>query len=278
MAQLVPHRGMYVVFQAGGLRLGIPATSIHEVRSLQELSARDQALLPPEDDLAALFGLPADQSATEALVIDMKPARMLRVARVEEVADLADAPFFALPQRIRLAVQGAIRGARLHRGQLLLELAPEALVTLVRTPRPPPPSFTPPSSFSGVPERVLVFRSGERRLAAALADVSQVVPSPTVCPVPLLPAHLWGILHHERTLHVVADAAIIFGGASSRPPPLVVLIDIAGVPLAVAADRVDGIRDNLTLSAKTEVPGAWELVDREGALYLPEYGRLFEHV
>ena len=276
--RLVPHRGMYVVFRAGGLRLGIPATSIHEVQSLDQLSEQDLAVLPEQDDLAALFGLSPERNARVALIIDMRPARMLRVSAVEAVVDLSGAPFFALPDRIRLAAQGAVRGARLHRGELLLELAPEALVTLVREQIStlPAPSF--PRPLAAPPDRALIFAAGGRRLAAALSDVIQVVTAPAVCPVPLLPDHLWGILHHERTLHVVADAAALFGVRSERPPPLAILLDVPGVPLAIAASRVEGIRDGLQLAPEGVVPGAWLLADREGVVHLPVYDGLVEHV
>jgi chemotaxis signal transduction protein len=123
-----------------------------------------------------------------------------------------------------------------------------------------------------------VFQAGGRRLAASLADVIQVVTAPAVCPVPLLPAHLWGILHHERALHVVADAAALFGAQSERPPPLAVLLDVPGVPLAIAATRVEGIRTGLRLSSEPAVPGAWVLEDADGAVHLPRYDRLVEHV
>ena len=279
MAQLVPHRGMYVVFRAGGMRLGVPATSIHEVRSLQALSEQDREALPPQEDLAALFGLPPEPDAQVALVIDMKPARMLRVSLVEEVVDLADAPFFALPQRIRLAVQGAVRGARLLRGGLLLELAPEALVTLVPATaavQAPLPALAPRAEL---PERLLVFRTGSARLAAPLAEVSQVVSSPSICSVPMLPDHLWGILHHERSLHVVADASgLAAAPPSPRPPSLAVLVDSAGVPLAVAAERIEGIVPALAVTAKGVTEGGWRLQDAEGPIFLPSYDRLFQHV
>ena len=279
MAQLVPHRGMYVVFRAGGMRLGVPAASIHEVRSLSDLTDRDREALPAQEDLATLFGLPGEPDGRVALVIDMKPARMLRVSQVESVVDLGDAPFFALPQRIRLAVQGAVRGARLLRGELFLELAPEALVTLV-APIPSAPAqldVLPP--LTEVPERILVFRTGGQRLAAPLAEVSQVVPSPAICPVPMLPPHLWGILHHERSLHVVADASgLASGPPAPRPPPFAVLVDSAGVPVAVAAERIEGIVPALAIDVKGETTGGWRLQDAEGPIFLPSYDRLFQHV
>ncbi len=275
MRRAVPHRGMYVVFSAGDLPFAIPATSVLEVVDRTSLAERAPALAETSEDLAALFGLPADDAlANVVLIIDMNPVRLLKVRQVYEVADLSDAPFFALPARIRLAVQGTVRGARFHKGRLLLELAPEALATLVAPQRfgIPVPEVPPP--LASPPEAVLVFRAGSFRLGAALTEVGQVVAQPAICAVPLLPECLWGILHSEGTLHVVADVAGVLGSPTKRPAPMAVLVDVAGVPLAVPASEVEGIRTGLRMR-DDRVRGAWVAEDDRGPVHLPRYGELF---
>src|SRR5690242_18552069 len=120
------------------MRFAVEATSVTEVAVANSENDSLRGLVELKELSALLSGEPEERPGM-AVVLDVSPTLALRVRRVFEVADVARAPLFRLPQGVDPSFTVFTRGALLFSGQLYLELSPEALPHLGQTRPPVPP-------------------------------------------------------------------------------------------------------------------------------------------
>lgn len=231
-------RRLCLLVEAGRSRFALEATSVAEVAA----PGGDGETLRgvhPLIDLSRLLGGEAEERPGIAVVIDVSPTLALRVKRVVEVADVARAEFFQLPQGLGEGLTLTSRGALMHQERLYLELTPEALPH-----QPGQVGGAPARSIylaESPPDRALIFESEGRRYGVPLPLVSQVVPlGETFCPLPSPKGPWAGLLPHAKALFLVCTPAGLLGGLA-RALPLVVLTELAGQNVAVGAERVLGV-------------------------------------
>ncbi|KQT70332.1 hypothetical protein ASG51_12570 [Methylobacterium sp. Leaf465] len=110
---------------------------------------------------------------------------------------------------------------------------------------------------AGPTRAVLVCACGDDRFALALAQVAQVLPARPVTPLPGAPAAVLGLIAISgRVVSLIALArALGRGAAAASDEGHVVLVRGAGVPVALAVDRVLGVAE---IAEATDVPALAE--------------------
>jgi purine-binding chemotaxis protein CheW len=97
---------------------------------------------------------------------------------------------------------------------------------------------------AGPTRAFLVCACGDDRFALALAQVAQVLPARPVTPLPGAPAAILGLIAISgRVVSLIALARALGRGASASDEGHVVLLRGAGVPVALAVDRVLGVAE-----------------------------------
>lgn len=252
-----------LAFRGARTRWALPVSSILEVGPAPEGDTARRRGLPVED-FGALLGVPTPVSATTVtLVLDCSPPRALAIEAVEEVADLAAAPFFQLPEA--LGPPGLVRGAVLHRERLFLELEPQALAEhpLGMLAVRPSPALPVATISPAPPGRALVYEVGELGLLASpLALVTGVLRASTSCFVPGAACGHIGLIHHERSILSLFDLALV-AGRPAVAGELAVALDVAGHALGVVTNRVEGVLDGFGGEPRAE-PGGVRWRDRRG--------------
>lgn len=257
-----------VLFRSAGTRWALPASAVLEVAPAPAAGEPRRNGLVVED-FATLFGAPPAQGeGCVTLVLDCAPPRALRIEAVEEIVDVAGAPFFRLPQG--LAPRELVRGALRHRDRLVLELELQALAAL-RGPFAPAATAPLPAADAGPgerPGRSLVFEAGELGLLGLpLSVVTGVLRAEAPCVVPNAPPGHRGLIHHERTILSLWDLASLAG---KRPTAgdLAVAADASGQAVAVLSSRVVGVLDGFGGEPRPE-PGAvrWRAGDGRRVLF-----------
>lgn len=269
-------RRLCLLFEAGGVRYAVEATSVVEVAppDLDGESIRGFLSLR---DLSQLLGGPAEPRPGIAVVLDVSPTLALRVGRVIEVADVAREPLFRLPQGLAEELAVVARGAVLHAGRVYLELAADALPNVQsqaqpsRAPRWASP-MRPVYLAEQAPERALVFESQERLFGVALPFVSRVVSSADAfCPLPAAGGPIAGLLPLEQALWPIYSAPGLLGAASVREA-LFVLADLAGQNVGLCAARVLGVHQGFT---PTAVRGEFAATGLPGPVLFLDLQRMF---
>jgi chemotaxis signal transduction protein len=208
------------------------------------------------------------------LVLDCAPPRALLVDGVEEVADLATAPFFRFPAGTVARSLSLVRGAVLHGEHLILELIPQALADFRRAePFPAPVALE--ALPQPRPEKALLFTAGAGELfGAPLPLVTGVLRAKGRCYVPLAPPGHTGLIHHERSLLPIFDLARLV----ARPPTvgeLAVVLDVGGSAAGAAAIEVFGVCEGFAGEPLPEKGGVrWRTRDGR-KVFIPDFERLF---
>jgi chemotaxis signal transduction protein len=257
-----------VFFEAGPARYCVEATSVLEIGAAP---AEAETLLGGQtlQDLSQLLGGDPEQRPGFALLFDVSPTLAVRIKRVIDVADAANAPFFLLPPGLGDSFSLMIRGAVLRTDQLYLELAAEMLA-----PRHLDSRVIPRGQLylSNAPaERVLVFETNGRLCGIPLASVSQIVGAEGFCPLPFKNAPVVGLLPHAQSLWPIYSIAGM-AGEPAAAEPLIILADIAGRNLGVCASRAIGVR---TKFESTSTPGEFSSIELDTPVSLLDLDRTF---
>jgi chemotaxis signal transduction protein len=266
-----------LVFRGAGTLWALPASSVLEVAAAPGALPAERNGLPVEE-FAALLGEPRPRDPRAVtLVLDCTPPRAVLIDGIDEVADLATAPFFRLPPALERPARGLLRGAVLHGSKLLLELVPQALAQVQASQLTPaePPVLSCPAAAGEPPGKALLFEVGEGALfGVPLSQVTGALRPKEPCRVPLAPYGHAGLIHHERSLLPLYDVSQMSGGARTGGE-LAVALDIAGTALGVAARAVLGVAEGLVGPGSTEAGGVrWQT--REGrSAFFPELERWF---
>jgi chemotaxis signal transduction protein len=234
-------RRLCLLFEAGGARYAIEATSVAEVAQPDEGGGtlRDVLVL---QDLSQLLGGGEEVRPGMALVLDVSPTLAVRIAKVIEVADVARSEFFMLPPNLGESLTVHTRGALLHGGHLYLELVADALPHQPSKPVAPLPR--PVFLVEGTPDRALVFESQGRVYGVPLTFVSQVIPSgASFCAFPGGGGPVAGFQPHAQILWPIYSAAGLLGGPAMREE-FFVLTELAGQNVGLCASRVLGVHQD----------------------------------
>lgn len=246
MAAFESGRRLCLLFEAGSGRFAVEATSVMEVSPPDESGQTIRGLTELQD-LSVLLGGAAEERPGVGVVLDTSPTFAVRVKRVLEVADVARSPLFMLPPNLGEALALVVRGAIFHGERLFLELSADAL------PRKPhalgAATARPIYPADHVPDRALVFESQGRLFGVPLGFVSQVVTTTDAfCPLPSPMGAVAGLLPHAQVLWPVYSAPGLMGGQARREE-LVVLTELAGQNVGLAAQRVLGVMQGFTSGA-----------------------------
>jgi purine-binding chemotaxis protein CheW len=106
-------------------------------------------------------------------------------------------------------------------------------------------------------ERLLVWRAGKTRCAAALGMLQEVVPAGGITPIPGAPPAICGLANVRGRVVTVVDARALVGERVDRAPGVLVLVRLARRTVALGVDEVE---DLVTDAA------AVRLLDLEGLL------------
>lgn len=227
-----------LLFSAGGVRLALRVSQLREIVEATEgegeVRARGESW--PAAFVSAVLGLPPRPSPYALLTLGA-PCAALRVDALHGIVDLDGAEFFQLPARTLLPQPPPFSGAIVWKGEVALELAVPSLGFAPLEPALDP-AATPEDGGGGAAERELRFVRGDRAFAVPLSVVVQVLEAPRVAPVPLTPPSHLGLLYHGRALHPVVDVPVLYGDAVGPAPRRVLLLDVGGAGVAVAADRI----------------------------------------
>ena len=230
-----------LLFSAGGVRFAMRVSNVREVVAVApeegEVRARGEAVATAF--VSTVLGLPAGP-APFAILTQGSPPAALRIEALHGIVDLAGAEFFQLPARTALPQPPPFSGAVVVKGEIALELAVGSLgfapIEPAQEHGEPPADVDPPL------ERELRFARGARTFGVPLSVLVQVLEGPRVAPVPLTTPSHRGLLYHGRALHPVLDVAVLYGDQPSAIGT-VLLLDVGGAGVAVAADRVLGVGD-----------------------------------
>jgi len=247
-------RRLALLFEAGRARYAIEAARVMEVvpPDPERTTVRD---VFPLEDLSVLMGGAAEQRPGLAVLLDTSPTLAVRVREGAEVADVAGAPHFQLTRDLAQRIGTLVRGAIQHRGRLYLELRVEALGQTSMLPAPPPRIVT---WLETAPGPALLFESGGTLFAVPLAHVLQISPVlAAFCPLPVPGGVIAGVLAHAHALWPVY-ALPAFLGQALQLESHVVLLELAGLQVAVCASRVLGIEHGLV---PADGPGRWRTPD-----------------
>ncbi len=261
-------RRLALLFEAGPARYALEASRILEVTPPDAGTERATVRgVFPLEDLSVLMGGAPERRPGLAVLLDTSPTLAVRVREGAEVADVAGAPHFELTRDLAQRIGTLVRGALQHQGRLYLELRAEALGQTCMLPAPPPRIVT---WLEGTPGPALLFESGEELFGVPLPHVLQVSPVlATFCPFPVPGGVIAGLLAHAGALWPVYALPAFLG----RPPVVeshVVLLELAGIQVALCASRVHGIEHRL---AEAGEPGRWWTVDGRVVL-APDVTRL----
>ncbi len=266
-----------LVFRGAGTLWALPASSVLEVAAPPESLPAERSGLPVEDFGALLCEPRPRDPRSVTLVLDGAPPRALLIDGVDEVADLATAPFFRLPPPLERPTRGLLRGAVLHESKLLLELVPQALAQVQASQLLPAsrPTLGCPAGIGDPPGKALLFEVGEGELfGVPLSLVTGVLRALEPCRVPLAPFGHAGLIHHERSLLPLYDVSQMAGGPRTGGE-LAVALDIAGTALGVAARAVLGVAEGLAGPGAADAGGVrWQTRDGRSAFF-PELERWF---
>ncbi len=239
----LPAERKALVFSVGGVRMALRLSQVREIAAMpvEGGEARVRGASVPTLPVSVPLGLDASLGGF-ALVTESSPPLALRVEALHGIVDLAQAEVFQLPSRTLLPQPPPFQGAIVVKGQVALELAVASLGWAPIEPagdvEGPPPELDPAS------QRELHFCRAGRTFAVPLSLLVQVLESPCICPVPLTPASHRGLLYHGRAIHPVFDVAALYRSpAASAEASTVLLLDAAGTPLGVVADRVLGVAE-----------------------------------
>jgi chemotaxis signal transduction protein len=232
-------RRLCLLVEAGETRYAVEATSVMEVAMPGPNGASLRGMWEVKD-LSVLLGGPPEQGPGMVVVLDVSPTLAVRVRSVVEVADVARAPFFLLPQGLGDALTLLSRGAVLHKERLYLELNAEALPHRP-DPRMQPPPQRPVYLLETAPERALVVESQGRLFGIPLTLVSQVVGrGEAFSALPVQGGPVAGILPHAQVLWPVCSAPALLG-ARALPEAFIVMTELAGQNVGLCASRVLGV-------------------------------------
>lgn len=200
-------------------------------------------------DLSLLLGGPPEQRPGTGVVLDVSPTLAVRVKQILEVADVAREPFFGLPPGLGQALALRVRGAILRGGKLYLELMVEALPH--KPAKAPLPPARPVYPMETPPDRALIFESQGRLFGIPLAFVSQVVAtSEAFSPLPGPGGPVAGLFPHAKILWPVFSAPGLLGGPA-KAEELMVLTELAGQNVGLAASRVLGVHRGFSATTTT---------------------------
>jgi chemotaxis signal transduction protein len=238
-------RRLSLLVEAGRARFAIEATSVLEVAPVEGKALQGVEVA----DLSRLLGGPAEGQPQAAVILDVSPTLAVRVRKVIEVADVAQAPLLKLPALLGETLSVVLRGALVHQGLAFLELACDAL------PHQPGALFAsvprPVYLLEEIPDRALLFESQGRCYGIPLGWVSQVVGlGEAYCPLPA-PGTALGVLPQAKALWPVYSPAGLLGG-EGKEEPLVLLAELGGHNAAITASRVLGVFGRLK---PTDIPG-----------------------
>jgi hypothetical protein len=244
-----------VLFEAGPSRFAIEATSVVEVAPADPNGKTIRGTLELKD-LSVMFGGPAEERPGVGLILDVSPTFAARIRKVVEVADVSRMPFFHLPPALGELMAVVVRGALLFGERLYLELIAEALPQRAgaKMAAPPRPVYV----ADQAPERALIFESQGRFFGVALPLVSQIIPTGSgLCALPAPGGPVAGLHAHAQALWPIYSAPALIG-AKAAPEELLVLTELAGQNVALAAQRVLGVHGNFqpaTVRGEFQAPG-----------------------
>jgi hypothetical protein len=263
-------RRLALLFDSGPAHYALEASLVLEVTppDADEERATVRGVFPLED-LSVLMGGAPERRPGLAVLLDTSPTMAVRVREGAEVADVAGAPHFQLTRDLAQRIGTLVRGALQHQGRLYLDLRAEALGQTCMLPAPPQRIVTWLEAPQGP---ALLFESGGTLFAVPLQHVLQISPVlAAFCPFPVPGGVIAGLLAHAGTLWPVYALPAFLG----QPPAVeaqVVLLELAGIQVAVCASRVLGIEHRLASAGK---PGRWWTADGR-VLLAPDVTRLLE--
>lgn len=127
---------------------------------------------------------------------------------------------------------------------------------------------------------MLGFRSGARRWLLELPDSGEVVPVPTLSPVPLTQPWFAGMANIRGGLHAVVDFAQ-FAGAAPAPrgerSRLLLVGARHGINSALLAESIEGLRP-LSALQPVELPPGTPAASWVDAAYRDEQGNTWLHI
>ena len=239
-------RRLCLLFEAGSVRYAVEATSVVEVSPPDAEGDKLRGVFDLTD-LSVVLGGGGEERPGLALLVDVSPTRAVRIRKVVEVADVAQAPFFMLPPGLGERLGRLVRGAFLYQAQLFLELAVEALAE-PRAPLEVSPGASPVLPvfpLEAAPERGLIFESQGRLYGLPLPWVLQVVAAAgPFSPLPSEGGPVAGLYAHDQALWPIYSAPGLLGGEARREP-LFILADLAGHHVGLCATRVLGVHGSL---------------------------------
>lgn len=233
-----------MLVEAGAARYAIEATSVVEVAPPDSDGESIRGFLMLKD-LSELLGGEREVRPGLAVVLDVSPTLAIRIKRVIEVADVARAQFFMLPPGLGEASALLLRGCLLYNDSLYFELVAEALphtvgATVIGAP------MKPLYVQETTPDRALIVESANQLYGIPLHFVSQVTRTgPSYCPLPGRGGPVAGLLPHNQALWPVFSFPGLLGAKADRAE-LVVLSELAGRNVGIAAERVLGVHQNFT--------------------------------
>jgi len=261
-------RRLALLFEAGPARYALEASRVLEVTPPDPDAERATVRgVFPLEDLSTLMGGAAEGRPGLAVLLDTSPTLAVRVREGAEVADVAGAPHFQLTRDLAQRIGTLVRGALQHQGKLYLELRAEALGQTCMVPPPPPRIVTWLEAPQGP---ALLFESGAMLFGVPLQHVLQISPVlAAFCPFPVPGGVVAGLLAHAGALWPVYALPAFLG----QPPAAesqVVLLELAGIQVALCSSRVLGIEHGLVAG---EEAGRWRTPDGRVVL-APDVTRL----
>jgi len=100
----------------------------------------------------------------------------------------------------------------------------------------------------------LLFHLGEEAFAVAAGDIEAVLPLPELEPLPLVPAHLCGLLRYQGRLIPVLDLKVLRGGEPCRRHLSTRVILVRGADEGLLGLLVEQAMDMLNLGSPVSLP------------------------
>jgi len=261
-------RRLALLFEAGPAHYALEASRVLEVTPPDAEAERATVRgVFPLEDLSVLMGGAPERRPGLAVLLDTSPTMAVRVREGAAVADVGGAPHFQLTQDLAQRIGTLVRGALQHEGKLYLELRAEALGQTCMLPPPPSRIVTWLEAPQGP---ALLFESGGTLFGVPLQHVLQISPVlAAFCPFPVPGGVIAGLLAHAGSLWPVY-ALPAFLGEPLEIESNVVLLELAGMQVALCASRVQGIEQRLASAGR---PGRWWTADGRVVL-APDVTRL----